>query len=493
MRRLLIVLGVPVDELTLESALERIDEFIAVGRASGKCHQIATINADFVVNALHDPDLRHILRTVDMATADGTPVVWAARLLGVPLKDRVAGADLVPALAARAAERGYSLYLLGGRPGVAARAAAILEQRYPGLRIVGVAAPQHGPAIATDPALLEEIRRARPDILLVALGNPKQEQWINMYAADLGVPVSIGVGGTLDMIAGVTKRAPRWSHGIGLEWLFRLAQEPRRLWRRYARDGIYFSWFFLRQWWKLRRAYPPAPEPPQPPVAEAGPGPVLAVIGRLEAANLGEFRARAAVALAESPLLVVDLSAATFLDSAALGALVDLTRSAREQGGDLALCALPQPVAEVIGLLKLDTFFSIYADVDEALKQAAAPADPPARLEREAEDWTVVRMLRDLDAYNAQALLDSCLASLEHNPRLVLDFSATRFLSSAGMAALVKLQRAAQLRGGGLRLVNCSREVRLAIELVRLDTIIPLYGDMPSAVAAEPEAAAALG
>lgn len=141
MRKLLIILGVPIDDLTLPAALDQIDEFVEIGRATGTSHQIATINADFVTKALDDPELRLILQEADMATADGMPLVWGARLLGVPLEGRVTGADLVPALAERAAQKGYSMYMLGAAPGIAQRAADILCERYPGLKIAGVYSP----------------------------------------------------------------------------------------------------------------------------------------------------------------------------------------------------------------------------------------------------------------------------------------------------------------------------------------------------------------
>src|SRR3954464_7016393 len=141
MRKLLIILGVPVDDLNMSEALARLEEFIRIGRATGKSHQIATVNADFVVNSLHDPELRRILQESDMATADGMPLVMGARMLGVPLTGRVTGADMVPALAERAAQKGYSVYLLGARPGIAKQAAYILQSRNPGLNIVGVVSP----------------------------------------------------------------------------------------------------------------------------------------------------------------------------------------------------------------------------------------------------------------------------------------------------------------------------------------------------------------
>src|SRR4029079_1276879 len=158
MRKLLIILGVPVDDLNMSEALERLEEFIKIGHATGKSHQVATVNADFVVNSLHDPELRRILQESDMATADGMPLVMGARLLGVPLADRVTGADLVPALAERAAQKGYSIFLLGARPGVAARAGQILQSRYPGLKIVGIISPPNTSVLEMDQSILDEVK-----------------------------------------------------------------------------------------------------------------------------------------------------------------------------------------------------------------------------------------------------------------------------------------------------------------------------------------------
>ncbi len=367
MRKLLIILGVPIDDLDMPQALERLESFILTGRATGRSHQIATINADFVVNSLHDPDLRRILQEADMATADGMPLVLGARLLGVPLADRVTGADLVPALAERAAEQGYSIFLLGARPGVGTRAAELLQQRYPGLRIAGVVAPPNLPIDQMDASILDQIRAARPDILLVAFGNPKQEKWIRMYARDLAVPVCIGVGGTFDMIAGVTRRAPAWMQRVGLEWLYRLAQEPRRLWRRYVHDLLYFGYFFVRQWWAMRQGTAPAPLLPTSEKIIVEQTVILNIEGRMDLNNCAAFVERAEAAMQSSPNLIVNLSRATFLDSSAMGALVALANRARAAGGSLRLAGVPAEIARTLTLVRLDQFFDIYHDVEAAM------------------------------------------------------------------------------------------------------------------------------
>jgi N-acetylglucosaminyldiphosphoundecaprenol N-acetyl-beta-D-mannosaminyltransferase len=367
MRKLLIILGVPVDDLNMAQALLRLEDFIAIGRATGRTHQIATVNADFVVNSLHDAELRRILQESDMATADGMPLVLGARLLGVPLADRVTGADLVPALAERAAQKGYSIYLLGARPGVGQRAAEILLERYPGLQIAGVTSPPNVPIQEMDRSILDHIKAAKPDILLVAFGNPKQEKWIRMYAHELAVPVCIGVGGTFDMIAGITKRAPVWMQRAGIEWLFRLAQEPKRLWKRYVLDLFYFGYFFVWQWWVMRRGNIPAPLLPTSETIVIEKTVILNVQGRLDVSNQAEFLERAEAALSTTSSLVVNLSQATFLDSSAMGTLVALANRARAAGGSLRLAGVPPAIARTLTLLRLDLFFEMYADVEAAM------------------------------------------------------------------------------------------------------------------------------
>lgn len=367
MRKLLIILGVPIDDLDMSQALMRLEQFIALGRSTGKSHQVATINADFVVNSLNDSELRRILQESDMATADGMPLVLGARLLGVPLADRVTGADLVPALAERAAQKGYSIFLLGARPGVGIRAAEILQERYPGLTIAGVIAPPNVPIQAMDRSILDQIKAAKPDILLVAFGNPKQEKWIRMYADTLAVPVCIGVGGTFDMIAGITKRAPGWMQRAGLEWLYRLIQEPHRLWRRYVHDLLYFGYFFLRQWWAMRQGALPAPLLPISETVIVDRTVILNIEGRMDIDTYSLVIERADKALQTSPCVVVNLARATFLDSTAMGALVALANRARAAGGSLRLAAVPPVIARTLALVRLDQFFEIFTDVETAL------------------------------------------------------------------------------------------------------------------------------
>ena len=253
MRRLVNVLGVPVDDVTMSETVDRVTQLVASGRATGRNHQVTTVNVDFVVNARRDPDLMNVLQGASLSIPDGMPIVWVSRVLGTRLRERVAGADLVEQLAERAADTGHRMYLFGSAPGVAARAADLLVDKFPSLQIVADAGPMVGSDGAMDDAHVDRIASAQPDIVCVALGNPKQEYWISRYGRRIGAPVLIGVGGTLDLIVGEKQRAPAWMQRVGLEWVFRAGQEPRRLVKRYAIDITSFFPQVARQVWLGRR------------------------------------------------------------------------------------------------------------------------------------------------------------------------------------------------------------------------------------------------
>ena len=231
------VAGLDFDAVTMNESLERIDTMIA----SGRPHQIATANVDFAFQASRDPELRRILAESALVVCDGAPLVWAARGKGTPLPERVAGSDMTPRLMAGAAEKGYRVYLLGGRPDVAEKAVKRLKSQYPALQIVGAYSPDFAPLDRMDhEGICARIRQANPDILLVSFGCPKQEKWIARNLHRIGSPVCIGVGATIDFLAGEVKRAPSWIGALGLEWVFRMLQEPRRLAGRYARNIPFF-------------------------------------------------------------------------------------------------------------------------------------------------------------------------------------------------------------------------------------------------------------
>ncbi len=233
------ILGVEIDNIDLKEAVNRIDGYIEQKKPS----LVVTVNPEIIMLARDDSHFKAYLREAQMVTPDGIGIIIAARLLGKPLKQRVTGIDLISALFERSAEKKYRFYLVGAKPGVAEKAAMNIRDRYPGVEITGI---QHG-YFHDDAPILDDIRRKAPEILLVALGMGKQEKWIRDRVQQSGIPVSIGVGGSFDVFAGETKRAPVWMRKAGLEWLYRLIKQPSRLGRMLKLPGFLLAVLFSEQ------------------------------------------------------------------------------------------------------------------------------------------------------------------------------------------------------------------------------------------------------
>jgi N-acetylglucosaminyldiphosphoundecaprenol N-acetyl-beta-D-mannosaminyltransferase len=220
------LLGVRVDRLTLADALRRIHGFVVDGRP----RRVVSVNLDSLRIARRCDAFAGAVNSADLALADGRPLVWASRRRGTPLPERISGSDLVQGVAALAAGNRFSVFLLGAAPNAALQAALNLGRTYPGLRIAGVYSPPFGPFFPDEEERIARmVRRAAPDILLVALGAPRQDLWIQQHFISLGVPAAIGVGRAFDLIGGGLGRAPRWMRRSGLEWLHRLGRRPGRL------------------------------------------------------------------------------------------------------------------------------------------------------------------------------------------------------------------------------------------------------------------------
>jgi N-acetylglucosaminyldiphosphoundecaprenol N-acetyl-beta-D-mannosaminyltransferase len=221
--------GILIDQVDVGRAIERIGCFAR----SGGAHQLVTVNVDFLRIAERNPEFRATINQADLAVADGMPLVWASRLMRQPLPERVTGVELVDACCGMAAEAEDGVFLLGAGPGVADAAAMELRDRYPGLRVDSYA-PPFGPLDPDeDERITNMILAAAPTYLFVALGAPRQDLWIRAHQDRVMVPVAMGVGCVLDLLAGAAQRAPAWMRRSGLEWSYRLAREPGRLWRRY--------------------------------------------------------------------------------------------------------------------------------------------------------------------------------------------------------------------------------------------------------------------
>jgi N-acetylglucosaminyldiphosphoundecaprenol N-acetyl-beta-D-mannosaminyltransferase len=331
------VMGLPLANVTASEAIDQIETLIL----SGGAHQVATANLDFWLNSLHDVHLHRIIAGCSLVLPDGMPLVWISKMLGAPLKERVSGADLVPQLAELSSRKGYRIYLLGGKPGVAERAKAKLEKMYPGVNIVG----HHAPVLADLERMdhgdtLERIKLAKPDILMVAFGNPKQEKWIRMHAKRLGVPVSIGIGGSMDMLIGDVKRAPKWMQKSGLEWFGRCMQEPKRLVPRYWRN---FTGLSVKLPIALMATQLQRPSRGDSSTSRmSDPGMVhLHVQGNLEAEFAGVLNRTVENCIAGGQLLVLHLDELKYASPEGLGSLLMARQRMLSMGLSLTLASVP--------------------------------------------------------------------------------------------------------------------------------------------------------
>lgn len=236
-----------IDNLTMKEALDVIEELIAKNRNA----YVVTPNVDHIVQMERGGEIVEIYKNADLILCDGKPLIWISKWYGTPIKEKISGSDLFPQLCERAAMKGYKMFFLGAAEGVAARAAVNLEKKYPGLQIVGTYSPPFG--FEEKPVemkkIIEMIRDSAPHILIVGLGAPKQEKFIYHNREALRVPISLGLGASLDFEAGEIKRAPKWMANHGLEWLYRITQDPKRLAKRYLIDDK----AIFRIAWKYRK------------------------------------------------------------------------------------------------------------------------------------------------------------------------------------------------------------------------------------------------
>lgn len=247
--------GMKIDAVDMQTAVQRVTQWCAEPRGE-KCKYVVTPNVDHAVMFQTDEQLRHSYEGASMVLADGAPVVLASRLLRKALPERVAGSDLVPALfesvakASDSAAGSLRVFLLGAGPGVADRAAEVIHERWPGVEVVGTLSPPMG--FQNDEAenrkILDAVADCQPDVVLIGLGAPKQELWIGRHADQLQSKAALCIGATIDFLAGEKSRAPRILQKLGLEWVHRMATEPSRLAKRYARDAWIFPRLVWREW-----------------------------------------------------------------------------------------------------------------------------------------------------------------------------------------------------------------------------------------------------
>lgn len=473
------ILGIPFDNVTSSEALDRIEQMIA----SRKPHYLATANVDFLVQAREDVELRRILFDADLTLCDGTPLLWVSRLLGNPLPERVAGADVVPRLIQLAEEKKYRLFLLGATPDSINRAAANLREAYPNLLIAGYYSPPFNKLIEMDhDEIKARILAAKPDVLLVSFGCPKQEKWIAMHYRDLGVPVAAGVGATIDFLAGKVPRAPLWMQRSGFEWIYRLIQEPRRLFRRYVKDLWIFSWSILAQWWALQlrinqfrstantKSFSPNCTPHAPTRIVVCPTKLDAMAAESDALQTADI-------ISNGRDCFLQMAGVASIDSTGVGYLIRLQKKLRNAGLELVLISPSVAVVRALKLLRINNFFFTAPDLATAqyLLQVRAREQSAAVTLRTAAAVTPLVWQGEITAANARQVWENTRAYLEASRPdrdLALDLTGVRFIDSSGLGLMIRARKLAQQQGARLVFRGIQPAVKNVIQIARLEKFL---------------------
>jgi N-acetylglucosaminyldiphosphoundecaprenol N-acetyl-beta-D-mannosaminyltransferase len=462
-----VLFGVPFHSVTLDESLA----WIAARAKSGRSCQIVTTNLDFILQAWRDPEMHRIHYEADLVVADGWPPVVFSKYFGPKLKERVAGSDIVPRLAPVARDHGLSIYALGGKPGVAQEAMRILQERSPGLRVAGCGSPPLATLLDMDHAAIRrEIAGARPDILFVAFGAPKQDKWIRMNASRIGVPVSLGIGGSLDFIAGAQKRAPRWTQAIGMEWFWRLATQPIRLFRRYS-SNLIFLFVMLARLSALRLL-------PAGRIVLAG-GASTRLPRLLDSEEAAQFCARHE-AQARTEGLVLSLSEMNWLSSLELGVLAQLSRAARQGGRAVVLVNVRSRVRRLLRLYRMERVVEI-PETPEALAASEQGRTRPAESRQtewidEAGQCRVVlpEQFECDQAWRAQEEAER-RASAGKLRRVVVDGRRLRYIDSSGLQFLKTVRRCLDAVPGGAMSVRTFPQS--ALDLLRREGLDSIPSD----------------
>ncbi|VFQ46478.1 WecB/TagA/CpsF family glycosyltransferase [Desulfoluna butyratoxydans] len=503
-----LILGIPLDNLTMEETVDRIHGMVAAYRGDGKPRLVATVNVDFLVNTLswfsdapRHPELLGILQHADLVTADGMPLVWASRLLGNPLKERVTGADLVPKLALASPGKKLSLYFLGGRGEVARQAAECLKKKNPGMIIAGVDSPfvhiegeKLAEADEDDTEVIERINEAEPDILLVAFGNPKQEAWFHRNRHRLKAAVTIGIGGTFEFITGSVSRAPVWMQNAGLEWVYRFIQDPKRLWKRYIIGLLKFSVMVLPiiiqdRWKRLRMggpksdaSEPPAPQGDTPLKNELN---VVPLPNELDASVVAELKQQQEEWLAHGNGLVLDFRNVRFIDSSGLGFLLGLWKKGSARYAGFHMAGVQPPVMKTLKLNRVASLLSEHMvdDLEEIVNSQQSPAlhRPFYHTLTSSKKARELQLYGALDAAQMQGFDTKRLLKAVASRHLIMDLTHLNFVDSTGLVLLLKIKKTVASSGHTCLTCGANTHVTQMLRVTRLDHFFPSLQDIRKA------------
>jgi N-acetylglucosaminyldiphosphoundecaprenol N-acetyl-beta-D-mannosaminyltransferase len=473
----LVLFGVPFHNVTFDEAVEWVVRRVR----SGKPCNIATANLDFVMQAWEDPELQRVLVDADLVIADGFPIVKLAARFGPALKERVTGSDLTPMLMERAAKEGFRVYGLGGGEGVAERALHLFRERFPDLKIAGAYSPPFAPLLEMDHgSIVARLEEAKPDLLFVAFGAPKQDKFISMHVKSWQVPVAMGVGGTLDFIAGAQRRAPKWMQRLHLEWLGRLLADPKRLYKRYL-GNVRFLVAAMHQMRALKLI-------PDHQVAyqllDEG---AIAELAALEAVVesfepiVTEEAARAFVdrlgVIAGKKSVVLDLHEAAWLDSLELGALLEINKRCRANDRRLILYAVRPKVRQLLETCGLLDYFFTASNLDIVVATVRS-LDHAAGGTLYKEGLLMLELPMELTAATVPAFekqseyIRQELSNQNILQTIRVDASQLDFIDSSGLGFLIALKKHAMDSQVKMEIVNLDDKPRRVFEIARVDGVL---------------------
>jgi N-acetylglucosaminyldiphosphoundecaprenol N-acetyl-beta-D-mannosaminyltransferase len=367
----------------------------------------------------------------------------------------VAGSDLVPILLKVAAEKQYRVFLLGATPDSVEEAVSHLRREHPSLPLAGYYSPPFSGLLAMDhEEIKRRVREARPDLLFVAFGCPKAEKWIAMHYRELGVPVVAGVGATIDFLAGRVKRAPRWMQQAGMEWIFRLGCEPRRLFRRYMKDLWVFGWKIVAQWSLLQW---------------------LPLLSRRKSKTMGERWWDATTCVGRH--CIVDLSGLPFIDSTDVGLLLVLQKKLRASGRQFVLASASPGVLRALALMRLKDHFTFAPNVAAAERVIEAQSLEESAIVTHcgSEDAPALVWQGEITAANVGEVWKrtrDLLAGKEGIISVVIDLSRARFIDSSGLTTMVRVQRWAWRQGTKVVFTGAQPAVRDVLHMAKLDQLL---------------------
>lgn len=462
-----VLLGLPFHDLTMDEALEECRRALNNTRPV----YFVTANVDFAAQAYENDQLRKILFYAKRVVCDGMPLIWISKVLGHPLRERVAGSDLTPRLLDICAETNKRVYFFGSDANTLRQVVDILRERMPNLQIAGYESPPMGNVSDWDnEAVIQRIREARTDLLLVALGCPKQEDWIYLFHQQAGAALSIGIGASLDFVSGKQVRAPGWMQKTGMEWLWRMGTNPKRLFGRYARDFFFLGWVTFKQLLSKRRQRlsKPSDELSNPPSDMSIALKKITWRGSIERATIEQLPRPTNW---DQPVLL-DLSGVDFMDSGGMGALAGIARQARESGQAFGVLAPSDTVISVLKAVRLDTLFQFYIS-----EKAFTNGIKSGQFESESDVETIHFKIGPVhDKSNSEQLSSQLNELIDAYPQatlLLVDCSANTFIDSSGVTALLMARRRLLERAGGVELVKPLPPMRRIVSMLRLDDFLP--------------------